>query len=584
MTGDPPRFTRRTVLGGAAVAGAGVLLGPVADAAARAPVLRRGSGAAGRVFGSWVGRLDGTSGVIEAPARFALAGVQWSSARHAVRIELRTRTRGGPWGRWALASVTGHDADSDAGGSVHAFGEPVWVGAADMVQVRSSAPVDDLALHFVARAGGGADGPDGPDGAHGADGGGGADVGGVAGDATAAARLAQPALDAGPGQPPIIARSVWAQGRARPAGPANYGDIKLAFVHHTDNPNGYSRADVPALLLAIFDYHRFVRGFFDIAYNFIIDSFGRIWEARAGGIDEPVIGAHAGAYNAESTGVAVLGTFMSVVPPPAAIGSLERLLAWKLALHGIPSLGQVEVVVDPADAFYTPFRPGAHVRLPRVAGHRDGDLTDCPGDAFYARLPAIRPRIARLEGVPAVLTLAAASATVAPGAALGLTGTLGMRHGAPIAGAPVEVQRLSHDRAVTLATATTAADGTWSTTVPSLERDVVLRALHPVSPAAASNVIGVGVEPVLTLTLMSQPPVRITGTVAPPKRNVTLDTFRLVNGQRRLIQRRRIRTSGGHFNVRALIGAKPGSYVLVARTPAGDGTLAGASPPLNVTV
>ena len=577
MSGDAPRITRRTALGGAAAAGAGVLLGPMADAAARVPVLRRGSGAPGRVFGSWVGRLDGASGVIDAPARFALAGVQWSGAwhggsgaGHGATIELRTRTRGGPWSRWALASVTGHDADSKVE-SPDTFGEPVWVGAADMAQVRSSVPVDGVTLHFVARAAGGADGIDGGDGA-GADG------------STAAVRLAQPALDAGPGQPPIIARSVWAQGRARPAGPANYGQIKLAFVHHTDNPNGYSRADVPALLLAIFDYHRFVRGFFDIAYNFIIDSFGRIWEARAGGIDEPVIGAHAGAYNAESTGVAVLGTFMSVVPPPAAIRSLEQLLAWKLALHGIPSLGKVEVVVDPADAFYTPFRPGAHVRLPRVAGHRDGDLTDCPGNAFYARLPAIRPQIARLEGVPAVLTLAAASATVAPGAALGLTGALGMRHGAPIAGAPVEVQRLSHDRAVTLATAITAADGTWSATVPGLERDVVLRALHPVSPAAASNVIGVGVEPVLTLTLVSQPPVRITGTVLPPKRNVTLDTYRLVNGQRRLIGRRRIRTSGGQFNVRALIGARSGDYVLVARTPAGDGTLAGASPPLNVTL
>ena len=205
-----------------------------------------------------------------------------------------------------------------------------------------------MTLHFVARATGGA-------GAAGvaATAVGRAGSAGVAGNpeaGTATAQLAQPVLDAGAGQPPIIARSAWAAGRARPAGPANYGTIKLAFVHHTDNPNGYSRADVPALLLAIFDYHRFVRGFFDVAYNFMIDAFGRIWEARAGGIDEPVIGAHAGGYNAESTGVAVLGTFMSVVPPPAAIRSLERLLAWKLALHGIPSLGKVTVVVDPADA------------------------------------------------------------------------------------------------------------------------------------------------------------------------------------------------------------------------------------------
>jgi len=568
MSDQTPKFTRRTALGGAAAAGAGILLGPVGSAAARAPASRSGSGPAGRVFGRWIGGLDGQSGVIEAPARFALAGVQWSRARGSVRIELRTRARGGRWGPWALASVTGHDADSNAR-SADAYGEPVWVGAADVIELRSSRPVDRLALHFVARAGGGAGG----------------DLATTAALAQQAeTQLAQPVLDAGPGQPPIIARSVWAQGRARPAGPAGYGTIKLAFVHHTDNPNGYSRGDVPALLLAIFDYHRFVRGYFDIAYNFIIDAFGRIWEARAGGIDEPVIGAHAGGYNDESTGVAVLGTFMSEVPPPAAIRSLERLLAWKLALHGIPSLGKVTVVVDPAGAFYTPFRPGAHVRLPRVAGHRDGDLTDCPGNAFYDRLPGIRPQIAALEGVPTVLTVAAASAAVTSGAPLTVSGTLAQRHGAPIAAAPIEIQRLTHDRAITLATATTAADGSWTATLAPIERGVVLRALHSVAPAAASNVIGVAVTPMVTLTLVSQPPVRISGTVVPPRPVLTLDTYRVVNGSRHLVRRRRIRTSGGHFNVRALTGAGSGDYVLVARAPAGDGTIAGASAPLNVTV
>ena len=91
-------------------------------------------------------------------------------------------------------------------------------------------------------------------------------------------------LPAGPGQPPIIARSAWA-GRGHPpsAGPF-YGAIDLAFVHHTENPNGYSPGAVPGMLAAIYDYHRFTRGYFDIAYNFIIDAWGRIWEARAGGV------------------------------------------------------------------------------------------------------------------------------------------------------------------------------------------------------------------------------------------------------------------------------------------------------------
>ncbi len=559
MSEQAPRITRRTMLGGAAAAGAGVLLGPVAGAAARMP---RPSAddefASGRVFGRSVGRVGGSALVI-APRRFALAGVQWSGDEHA-RIELRARCRDGAWGPWALASVTGHDADSSAGEPGASFGEPLWVGAADEVQLRSSRAVDDVIVHFVARA----------------------EV--AAAVATAAALpLAGPVLDAGPGQPPIIARSVWAQGHAPTAGPASYGTIRLAFVHHTVNPNGYSRGEVPALLHAIFDYHRYVRGFFDIAYNFMIDLYGRIWEARAGGIDEPVVGAHAGAYNQESTGVAVLGTFTSVVPSSAAIEALERLLAWKLALHGIPSLGKVTVLVDPADAFYTPFRPGAHVRLPRVAGHRDGDLTDCPGTAFYDRLPSIRPKIAALEGVPAVLTLAAPTELVAPADLLALSGLLKLRNGPPLPGAPIEIQTLANDRSKTVASAITAADGSWSATVPQVH-NLVVRALHPVTPAAASNVAYVGLKPVVTLSLASPTPPRVSGTIMPPRPRVTLTLYRLVNGHRRLVRSRTIAAVAGQFSARVLNGAKPGNYVIVASTPESAGTLAAASPPVRVTV
>ena len=63
--------------------------------------------------------------------------------------------------------------------------------------------------------------------------------------------------------------------------------------------------------------------------------------------------------------------------------------------------GPRDGVVDPASAYYTPFPPGAHVSLPRIAGHRDGDSTDCPGNAFYGRLPSIRPRVGSLAGTPA---------------------------------------------------------------------------------------------------------------------------------------------------------------------------------------
>ncbi len=156
-------------------------------------------------------------------------------------------------------------------------------------------------------------------------------------------RLAEPRLPAGAGQPAILARGAWAGSGSPPAVAPAYGDVELAFVHHTDNPNGYSRNEVPAMVRAIYVFHRFVNGWDDIGYNFLVDLYGGIWEARAGGIDQAVVGAQAGGFNTNSTGIAMLGTFASVDISPAARRSLQALLSWKLALHGVPSVGEVTV-------------------------------------------------------------------------------------------------------------------------------------------------------------------------------------------------------------------------------------------------
>ena len=124
-------------------------------------------------------------------------------------------------------------------------------------------------------------------------------------------------LPAGPGQPPIVARRAWAQGGAHPKVAPEYGNVQLAFVHHTENPDGYSAAEVPSMLRSIYEFHRYGRGWNDIGYNFVIDRFGRIFEARAGGIDEPVVGAQAGGYNAYSTGIAILGHLQRPADLPA---------------------------------------------------------------------------------------------------------------------------------------------------------------------------------------------------------------------------------------------------------------------------
>lgn len=545
----PPGLTRRSVLGSGVAVGAASLLAPAASLAAAIDRRRPASRS--------IGTLDGWSESISAPRRFALVGVEWLSPARAM-IELRTRARGGAWSRWVTASVQGHDPDSRVG-PARFFGEPVWSGQADFVQLRSAQPLRGVRIHFVSAAGGAS-----------------------APAAAAGLRLAQPVLDAGPGQPPIIARNAWARGQAPPAVAASYGVVKLAFVHHTESSNGYSAAEVPAMLLAIFDYHRYVRGYNDIAYNYLIDAMGRVWEGRAGGVDEAVIGAHAGGYNAVSTGVAALGSFMNVVPPRPAIQTLERLLAWKLSLHGVPPQGRVTVEVDPAAAFYTPFRPGAHVSLPRIAGHRDGDSTDCPGDAFYARLPSIRPVVKRLAGTPATLTLVAATDVVSPGATAQLSGRLTLLAGAPLAGAPLELQQLDAGSPSTVTMFATAADGSWSATL-ALSRNAALRVLHRVAPAAVSDVALIGVLPVLTLSLESQSPLRVMGTVNPVKRTVWVDVYQLVGRHRRRLASKRVGVTNGRFSQK--LGLKrAGPYVVVARTRADADNLAGTSPPLSVSV
>jgi N-acetylmuramoyl-L-alanine amidase len=550
-------LTRRAALRGAAVAGAAALVDP-AGALGRAP----GAPGSPDVFSRAVGTLAAgrESAPIVAPRVFSLAGVEWSGSE-AARIELRSRSTGGGWSRWALASVLGHGPDRPPAGEQR-FGEPVWTGPADQVQLRSATSLSGVRLHFVAVA----------------------PVAGGAAHVAQAVPLAQPILDTGPGQPPIIARSAWARDRAHPVHLPVFATVKLGFIHHSDGTNGYSAAEVPGILLGIFAYHVYVRGFWDIAYNFAIDAFGRIWEARAGGIDQPVMGAHAGGYNAESTGMVVLGNFMDVVPAAAAIAASERLLAWKLSLHGVPTLGRVTVEVEPSGAIYTPFAPGAHVSLPRVAGHRDGCTTSCPGNAFYAQIPSMRPRIAGLAGTPARLRIyTAPTAPVSAGTTVTIGGLLTDLSGAGLAGEPIELQSVGvHGVATTIATTMADGNGAWSFTLTPAQ-NAMLRALHPPSPAAVSDVVALSVAPVLTVSLASASPVAVTGTVLPAGPPVIVDLYRVVGPRRHLLASRRASGTSGAFAV-GFGPRKPGSYVVVARTAATPRFVAGASQGLPVTV
>jgi hypothetical protein len=214
-------------------------------------------------------------------------------------------------------------------------------------------------------------------------------------------------------RPNIIYRAQWGAidyDTARCGNPEYASQLKYAVVHHTDTPNTDSAADSAARVRSIQLYHMGTLGYCDIAYNFLIDRYGQIFEGRAGGIDLPVIAAHAGGFNTGSVGVALLGTFTSVPPTQAQYNSLVSLLRWRL------SVGRV----NPADGFITTagafdgarFPGGTAVYFPNsIIGHRDVDQTDCPGDQMYAKLGQLRNDVQAGIVIPPTTTAAPATTT-----------------------------------------------------------------------------------------------------------------------------------------------------------------------------
>ena len=104
-------------------------------------------------------------------------------------------------------------------------------------------------------------------------------------------------------RPPMSGRGVWGADESwRNGGPRYNATIEQVHVHHTANSNDYAEQDVPALLRGIYRYHTHSLGWSDIAYNFLVDRFGRAWVGRAGGAARPVRGAHTLGFNATRPG------------------------------------------------------------------------------------------------------------------------------------------------------------------------------------------------------------------------------------------------------------------------------------------
>jgi hypothetical protein len=131
--------------------------------------------------------------------------------------------------------------------------------------------------------------------------------------------------------------------------------------------------------------------------------------------------------------------------------------------------------------------------------------------------------------------------------------------------------------ALTIATVTSAADGSWSAPA-TLSTNAILRALHRPAPAAVSPLASVAVAPAVTVSVSPGPPVVVSGAVAPAKRAVVIEVRR----RGRLVKRRRVPVgSGGAFAATVFV-ARPGDVVR-AVTVADAVNAAGRSPAVAVS-
>ncbi len=323
---------------------------------------------------------------------YTMAAFIWpTGSRGSPSFRIRSR-RGGAWGAWTTVPPM-HDGQ-DEGTEVrseHTGTELAWVGRSTAIQYEVSGP-RPAGLRLVLlhprpnRSDSSLD----------------SRLNGSISSRTAPAAL----------EPSLFSRQDWGADETwRNGRPAYNHRMQQVHVHHTANANDYSSDQVPSLIRGIYRYHTHYLGWSDIAYNFLVDRFGGVWEGRAGGPELLVRGAHTRGFNSSSTGIAVIGNFDQGRPSSSVLRSVAQIAAWKVHESGGWPRGRVRVRSEGSDLYDV----DDLVLLRVIDGHRDTNETACPGRYLYEALPLVRRRAGKLiraaEAAQPVQILSAATIT-----------------------------------------------------------------------------------------------------------------------------------------------------------------------------
>jgi hypothetical protein len=494
---------------------------------------------------------------LRTPQRFNLVGMRWRG-RATPEIELRVRRRG-RWSGWEHLEAHGeHNPDTGHGERTVAASDPLWVGTARAVQYRMNRHVPRLRLHFVR-----------------------------------VAKRPTPARAAQAQQPAVVTRAQWGAGACPPRRAPQYGEVKAVHVHHTVSLNDYSPAEAPAMVLAICRYHRNSNGWDDIGYNALVDKYGVLYEGRAGGLDQAVVGAQAQGFNTSTAGISNIGDHTALAQTPEALDAMARYIRWKLPVHGQPVSGPV--TITSSGGSLTRYPAGASVTVQRVIGHRDTGRTACPGNALYAQLPELRSLVetGALQPVSAFSTRLSAllgDTAVDYGETVPVSGSLVGGDGTPVAGEAVDLQVSPDGRWHTTRRLTTGPDGSFVSELrPRLRMYVRTRFRgHGGFRGSGSTRLLLRLRPLITIDRVPSRAkalsiVPITGRVAPRKRVLRLVVQQQVGGNWRKVAARTVLARRGLFST-SFVPSSAGRFRLYVAAKADDDTDRGSSLPSELSV
>ncbi|MFI6048084.1 N-acetylmuramoyl-L-alanine amidase [Nocardia sp. NPDC051321] len=204
------------------------------------------------------------------------------------------------------------------------------------------------------------------------------------------------------GGPKVISREGWGADESIRCEEPTYDDgpgkdgLGGITVHHTAGRNDYTPEESAGIVRAIYTYHAQTLGWCDIGYNALVDKYGQIFEGRAGGLDRAVQGAHAGGFNENTAGVALMGNYTVDPPTEESIEAIGNFIGWRAKIAHLNPQGKTVMYSEGTE--YTSYAMGQAVNLPIVFAHRDVGNTTCPGDAAYEQMDRIREIAASVAG------------------------------------------------------------------------------------------------------------------------------------------------------------------------------------------